>query len=345
MPNGCKNAEARRSNLTGSPGRSAAATSRDQSGHRRSATPTDWRLLAAFRSSAGGQSDRVAGHPAGAALGIAGSDLQALLPQPRDEFAFVPAGARARPYHPLKPPPRRALLMLAPLPHPAAALAGRPRSRRAWAPASRPAPSRFQRPEPEALLELPAGSLRPGAVVVDVGLAPVLGHQRHHHVRVGRSAGGPAVADRHPAALRRRWSRRRTASLRRIARTSRASAHRSARTLRGEAPASNATRARPACPPAARSATAGARAGGRASRSARTVLVRAAWIAGTTVEVAATNAANAIASAIPSADGRGVGGLRTSPCPGLASDGVRRGSEIGNERHGSSENNSSSSCR
>ena len=61
----------------------------------------------------------------------------------------------------------------------------------------------------------------------------------------------------------------------------------------------------------------GRRAGGwAASRSARTVLVRAAWIAGTTVEVAATKAASAIASAITPVVGRGVGGLPTNPCPG-----------------------------
>ena len=297
MPNGCKNAEARRSNLTGSPGRSAAATSRDQSGHRRSATPTDWRLLAAFRSSAGGQSDRVAGHPAGAALGIAGSDLQALLPQPRDEFAFVPAGARARPYHPLKPPPRRPLLMLAPLPHPAAALAvgrdlavlGRPLPARAFAPPATGARSAARAP---GRLVAPGGG-RCGCWPCCRPRPPASPPRARGQIRRWTGRGGSPPSGTAPTLV----SPANPIS-RRIARTSRASAHRSARTLRGEAPASNATRARPACPPAARSATAGARAGGRASRSARTVLVRAAWIAGTTVEVAATNAANAIASAI-----------------------------------------------
>ena len=57
-------------------------------------------------------------------------------------------------------------------------------------------------PQPEALLELPARLLRARPVVVDARLAAVLGHERDDQVGVVGAAGGAAVADRDPPALR-----------------------------------------------------------------------------------------------------------------------------------------------
>ena len=61
---------------------------------------------------------------------------------------------------------------------------------------------RLEAPQPEPLLELPARFLGAWPVVVDAGLAAVLGHQGDDEVGVVGAAGGAAVADRHPPALR-----------------------------------------------------------------------------------------------------------------------------------------------
>ena len=70
--------------------------------------------------------------------------------------------------------------------------------------AARLAGARLKAAEPEPLLELPARFLRARPVVVDAGLAAVLGHQGDDQVGVVGAAGGAAVADRHPPALRLR---------------------------------------------------------------------------------------------------------------------------------------------
>jgi hypothetical protein len=61
---------------------------------------------------------------------------------------------------------------------------------------------RLKASQPELLLELAAGVLGARAVVVDTGLAAILGHQRDDQVRVVCAASRAAVANRDPPALR-----------------------------------------------------------------------------------------------------------------------------------------------
>ncbi len=145
--------------------------------------------------------DRVADHPLGAAGRVPRADLQPLLAQRPDELALLAAGGRARAHDPLQRLAAAALRMLPAI----AVMTQPPRVGPLLAgldPAAARAPlARLQLPQPMPALKLAARFLGAWAVVVHRRFAAVLGHQRHHHMRVIRPAGRPAVADRHPPAL------------------------------------------------------------------------------------------------------------------------------------------------
>ena len=151
-----------------------------------------------------GEADGVADDHVGPALGVAGAAADALVAEPLDELALVAAGGRAGADDPLERLPARALGVLAALAElPAAPTVGGELAVLEPAAAASPRAG-LEAPQPEPLLELPARLLGAWPVVVDAGLAAVLGHERDDQVRVVGAAGGAAVADRDPPALRPR---------------------------------------------------------------------------------------------------------------------------------------------
>ena len=127
-----------------------------------------------------------------------------LLAQPRDELGLGAARAGARPHHPLKPLPARALGVLAALADPDAAAMVRRDLAGLKPAAARTPPARLKLPQPELALEQPGRLLGALALEMHARLAAVLGHQADHQVHVIRPARRLAVPHRHPPALRPR---------------------------------------------------------------------------------------------------------------------------------------------
>ena len=142
--------------------------------------------------------------------------------------------------------------MLSPLPHPPATTSVSRDLAVLERATARPTSARLQCPQPELLLERPAGTLRSGTVVVNAGLAAVLGHQGDDHMCVIRSAGSSGRGGLPPTGTGPEQCRRRIASRPRTARRSHATARQSALPLTDVAPASSATRAHHGSPPASR---------------------------------------------------------------------------------------------
>ncbi len=131
-----------------------------------------------------GESDGVADDHVGAALGVPGPVADALIAKPADELALVAAGGRTGPHDPLQRLPTRMLWVLAVVAKLSAAAAVRGELAVLEPATAGLAGARLEPAQPEALLELPAGGLGARAVVVDAGLAAVLGHQGDNHVGV-----------------------------------------------------------------------------------------------------------------------------------------------------------------
>ena len=124
--------------------------------------------------------------------------------KPRDELGLGAARAGARPHHPLKPLPARALRVLAALPDPDAPAMVRRDLARLKPAAARTPSTRLKLPQPELALEQPGGLLGALALEMHARLAAILGHQADHQVHVIRPARRLAVPHRHPPALRPR---------------------------------------------------------------------------------------------------------------------------------------------